>query len=595
MLPEAVASQIAAGEVIQRPANVVKELVENSIDAGATKIEVYIVDAGRTLIQVVDNGRGMSASDARLAFERHATSKIKETDDLYTLQTMGFRGEALPSIAAVSMVELRTRREGDEVGTAVSMTGARMESQKPAACPAGCNIKVLSLFFNVPARRKFLKSDTTEMNNITNALYRIVLVYPGLEFSLSSNGSEIMHLMPANTARRIADVFGKKLSQSLLPVNVETSLCKVSGYVGKPESARKKVPAQYFFANGRFMRHAYFAKAVTSAFERLVPAGEQIPYFIYLETDPASIDVNIHPAKTEIKFENESAVWQILSAAVREAVGVFSQMPTLDFENAGKRPEMPVYDPGKPVAPPRDSMKPGFNPFEMYGRETPRGDSGWEELYKGVPRREPGQTEIFAGEENPGETPPAPQGDVSFQYAGQYIITPAAGGVLVMDQYRAHVRVLYERYSARIASGLRAGQRLLFPEAVKFETRNKALLETVIAEMEKFGFELSPLGADNYAVNSVPGGLEGINPSVLVQDMVEDAMESGNSSVEEINRELALSMARKAAYPCGQVLTREEAAKLVRDLFACASPGRTPDGKKTFVMVSDTEIERLFT
>ena len=344
LLPDSVANQIAAGEVIQRPASVIKELVENAVDAGAKTINVLVVDAGRTTIQVIDDGCGMSETDARLAFERHATSKIRKADDLFALQTMGFRGEALPSIAAVAQVELRTRQSGEEVGTLLTISGSKVVGQEVCSCPVGSNFKVENLFFNVPARRKFLKSNVTELNNIVQAFERIALVYPEIAFTFHSNGSELFNLRATNLRQRIVDVFGKRLNQDLLPVEADTSLCQIIGLVGKPESAKKKGAHQYFFVNGRYMRHPYFHKAVQNAFERLVPTGEQVPYFIYFRVPAENIDVNIHPTKTEIKFENEQAVWQILTATVREAVGVFSEVPTIDFDTEGK-PNIPQFDP----------------------------------------------------------------------------------------------------------------------------------------------------------------------------------------------------------------------------------------------------------
>ena len=341
LLPDSVANQIAAGEVIQRPASVIKELVENSVDAGATAIDVLVVDAGRTSIQVIDNGCGMSETDARLAFERHATSKIRVADDLFSLHTMGFRGEALPSIAAVSQVELRTRLKGEEIGTLLSLSGSRFVSQEACSCPVGSNFLISNLFFNVPARRKFLKSNTTELNNILTAFERIALVNPSVSFTLRSNGTEPFNLRSSNQRQRIVDIFGKRLNQDLLPLGVETSMCNISGFVGKPESARKKGAQQCFFVNGRYMKHPYFHKAVISAFDRLVPVGEQVPYFIYFQVPAADIDVNIHPTKTEIKFENELAIWQILQAAVKEAVGLFSEVPAIDFDTQGK-PDIPI-------------------------------------------------------------------------------------------------------------------------------------------------------------------------------------------------------------------------------------------------------------
>ena len=370
LLPDSVANQIAAGEVIQRPASVVKELVENAVDAGAHIIRVLVVDAGRTSIQVIDDGKGMSETDARLAFERHATSKIRKADDLFALTTMGFRGEALPSIVAVSQVELRTRMAESDLGTCLTISASKVEAQEPVNCPVGSNFKVENLFFNVPARRKFLKSNATELNNILTAFERIVLVYPEINFSLHSNGQELMNLRSGSLRQRIADVFGKRFNQDLLSVDVETTMCKITGFVGKPESARKKGAQNCFFVNGRFMKHAYFHKAVMQAFERLIPVGMQVPYFIYFEVAPSDIDVNIHPTKTEIKFENEQAIWQILLAAVRDAIGKFCEIPQIDFDTEG-RPDIPTFDSQRKTDMPSPSYNPTYNPFKQHS-EHPR-------------------------------------------------------------------------------------------------------------------------------------------------------------------------------------------------------------------------------
>ena len=389
LLPDSVANQIAAGEVIQRPASVIKELVENSVDAGATRIDVAVVDAGRTSILVIDDGKGMSETDARLSFERHATSKIRQADDLFDLHTMGFRGEALASIAAVAQVTLKSRLATEEVGTQLVISGSKIESQEPCSCPQGSSFSINNLFYNVPARRKFLKSNSTELNNILTAFERIVLVNPQITFTLQSNGTELMNLRAANIRQRIIDVFGKRLNQDLLPVNVDTTMCKITGFVGKPESARKKGAHQFFFVNDRYMKHPYFNKAVMTAFERMVPQGEQVPYFLYFTVAPGDIDVNIHPTKTEIKFENEQAIWQILSAAVKESLGMYNDVPTIDFDTEDK-PDIPVYNPEmfpKATAP-KISVDPNYNPFKAHGgsgsRTSAPVDQRWEDLYEGL-------------------------------------------------------------------------------------------------------------------------------------------------------------------------------------------------------------------
>jgi DNA mismatch repair protein MutL len=503
LLPDSVANQIAAGEVIQRPASVIKELVENAVDAGATTIQVLVVDAGRTTIQVIDNGKGMSETDARLAFERHATSKIRKADDLFALTTMGFRGEALPSIAAVSQVELRTKMAGEELGTSLRLSASKVESQEPVNCPVGANFKVENLFFNVPARRKFLKTNATELNNILTAFERIVLVYPNINFILHSNGQELMNLKSGSLRQRIADVFGKRFNQDLLEVKVETSLCKIMGFVGKPESARKKGAHDYFFVNGRFMKHAYFHKAVMQAFDRMVPVGMQVPYFIYFEVAPSDIDVNIHPTKTEIKFENEQAIWQILLAAVKDAIGVFCEVPQIDFDTEG-RPEIPLFssDAEQPKVTPQPSYNASYNPFKQHQTtERPRKSvEGWEQLYEQQPPQEVEQIEVFDAEE---------KSPIHYQYKGRYVMTAVKSGLMIIDQYRADVRIRYEKYLSQLSTQTVSSQRVLFPEVVQFAPSDGVILQKILPELQGMGFELNDLGQYSYGISAVPAGIEG--------------------------------------------------------------------------------------
>lgn len=596
LLPDFVANQIAAGEVIQRPSSVIKELVENSVDAGAKTINVLVVDAGRTSIQVIDDGRGMSLTDARLAFERHATSKIRQADDLYSLHTMGFRGEALPSIAAVAQISLRTRQETDDVGTELFLTGSHITTQQPCACPVGCNFKVENIFYNVPVRRKFLKSNATELSNIITAFERIALVYPEIAFTLHSNGGETFNLKATSLRQRIVDIFGKKLNQELLPVEADTTICKIKGFVGKPESAKKKCLQQYFFVNGRFMKHPYFAKAIQTALERLLPVGEQVPYFIYFDVNPSDIDVNIHPTKTEIKFENEQSIWQVLTAAVREAIGVFNEVPTIDFDVNGK-PEIPMFETGTPVNRPRTTECTGFNPFKSETARPKPLTCDWEQLYAAsvtVPQMPTEDIFSLLDVEGISDNPLADRSTTNFQHKGQYIVTSVKAGLLIVDQHRAHVRVLYEQYIRQMEERKPTSQRMLFPEAVQFNACEATLLDTVVDEMETMGFELSPLGACSYAINSVPAGLEGINPSALVQDMMADVMESGSKVKDEISHTLALSLARKAAIPYGQVLGNEEMEDLINRLFDCTNVNYTPDGKAIYSLLKQADLAKMF-
>lgn len=603
LLPDSVANQIAAGEVIQRPASVIKELVENAVDAGAKHIDVLVVDAGRTSIQVIDDGKGMSETDARLAFERHATSKIRQADDLFALRTMGFRGEALPSIVAVSQVDLQTRTENEEVGTHLTIAGSRFQGQEPCACPVGANFLVENLFYNVPARRKFLKSNATELNNIIAAFERIALVYNDINFTLRSNGAEVFNLKATNLHKRIIDIFGRKLDKDLLPVReVETSICTLQGFVGKPESSKKKCNTQYFFVNGRYMRHPYFHKAVISAFDRLIPTDEQVPYFFYFTVRPEDIDVNIHPTKTEIKFENEQAIWQILSAAVKESLGMYNDVPTIDFDTEDK-PDIPVYNPEmfpKATAP-KISVDPNYNPFKAHGgsgsRTSAPVDQRWEDLYEGLsdaPQdEEPDLFESLQTEESGQTNIIAEKSPTHYQYKGKYIMTAVKSGLMIIDQHRAHVRVLYEQYLAQLAAHENHSQKVLFPEVVQFPASDDVILNKLLPQVKAFGFELEDLGRGSYAVNAVPAGLDGLNPVSLIRDMVEAAKESGVSAIDEINKSLALSMARAAAIPVGQVLGNDEMEGLVNNLFGCSNVNYTPDGKNVLCILQQREIEQL--
>ncbi len=611
LLPDSVANQIAAGEVIQRPASVIKELVENAVDAGATRIDVLVVDAGRTSIQVIDNGKGMSETDARLSFERHATSKIRQADDLFNLHTMGFRGEALASIAAVAQVELKTRQRGEEIGTHLSIAGSRFTGQEACACPEGSNFMIENLFYNVPARRKFLKSNTTELNNILTAFERIALVYPKISFTFRSNGSEMFNLRAGGLRQRIVDIIGRRINQDLLPVNVETSVCAIHGFVGKPESARKKGAQQYFFVNGRYMRHPYFSKAIMSAFERLVPQGEQVPYFIYFDVDAHDIDVNIHPTKTEIKFENEQAIWQILSAATKDAVGMFSDASTIEFDTEGK-PDIPLFDPTRQADLPKVDFNPQYNPFKatpatsshvskvgggMGGElHTSRMADQWQQLYDGLGSpAEPQQEPLFAEPAVPStaESVIAEKSPVHYQYKGRYVMTAVKSGLMVIDQHRAHVRILFEKYQRQLAARKSHSQKLLFPETVQLTAQEAVTLGQVIEEMTAMGFDLSPLGDNTYSVNAIPEGLEGIDVVSLVRDMVASAQERGASAVQEVNDALALSMARAAAIPYGQVLGNEEMENLVNELFQCQNAKYTPDGKNVLNIFKQKDIEQM--
>ena len=616
LLPDSVANQIAAGEVIQRPASVVKELVENSVDAGATTIQVRLTDAGRTNIQVIDNGKGMSETDARMAFERHATSKIRESADLFALYTFGFRGEALPSIAAVAQVELRTRREEDELGTVIHMAGSKLESQEVDMCPVGTNFQVKNLFFNVPARRKFLKSNQTELNNVLTELERIALVNPEIAFSLYHNEVELMNVPQSTMRQRIQHLFGKKLGQELLSLEVDTTLVKVNGCIGVPESARKKGAHCFFFVNGRYMRHPYFHKAVMEAYAHLIPVTEQVPYFLYFTVDPSRIDVNIHPTKTEIKFEDEQAIWQILMASVREVLGRSNMAPTIDFDVADC-PDIPVFATGDTLPPPpMPTVDTNYNPFKQSGSSDgyKRPSTRWEDFYKGVEGSSVGREVKFNAPfedtlpwdvASGADTQKSEQLFVEseevqcgcsdcYQYKGHYVVTSMKSGMVLIDQHRAHVRILFERYLKQLEEQSAISQGMLFPEMLELSISQAAFLESQLDDFARLGFDISNMGGGSFAIQGIPEGIAGLNPTRLVADMLAGAMEKGSMSKEDVHHSMALTMARSAALVVGEVLSAVEMGRLVDELFACEMPSYTPDGKKTFVVVEDVEIEKMF-
>ena len=615
LLPDSVANQIAAGEVIQRPASVVKELVENAIDAGATHIDVVVVDAGKTCIQVIDDGKGMSATDARLAFERHATSKIQHSDDLLTLRTMGFRGEALASIAAVAQVELRTCVKGDTLGTSITIAGSKVENQESVSCPVGSNFSIKNLFFNVPARRKFLKSNQTELSNIITEFERIALVNPDVSFTFHNNDTEMMNLPAIQLRQRIMGVFGKKLNQDLLTLEVDTTMVKIHGFVSRPEAARKKGARQFFFVNGRYMRHPYFHKAVTDAYERLVPPGEQVSYFLYFEVDPANIDVNIHPTKTEVKFVNDQAIWQILSAAIKETLGRFNAVPSIDFDTEDM-PEIPAIDDfsgNSGYVPLETTFDPSYDPFNI-SHSSPSSYSSapksttWEPLFEGLSKSSNAKSQDMMFDEPDAPAEIATEGNAEptlytdvrevvahhYQYKGSYILTSVKSGLMIINQQRAHIRILYDRFMSQLANRKCASQRSMFPDMVHIAASEIPVFEDIMEDMTALGFDLSSLGGGTYAINGVPAGIEGLNPETLVVDMLHAAIEKGCRVKEEVQDILALSLAKAAAIVPGQVLSNAEMNNIVDSLFSSSTPNYTPDGKIILSVVKDEEMEKLF-
>lgn len=622
LLPDSIANQIAAGEVIQRPASVVKELVENAIDAGATQIQILIKDAGKTLVQVIDNGKGMSETDARMAFERHATSKISKADDLFSLHTMGFRGEALASIAAVAQVELRTRQKGADLGIRLEIFGSQLQHIEEEACPEGSIFSVKNLFYNVPARRKFLKTNDTEFRNIITEFERIALVNPSVSMSLYHNDTEILNLPESGLRQRIVNVYGKNLNQKLLSVEAESSLVSINGFVGKPETAKKRGALQYFFVNGRFMKHPYFHKAVMQAYDQLIPAGEMPSYFIYFNLDPSTIDVNIHPTKTEIKFENEQPIWQILLAAVRETLAKSSAIPTIDFDVEGAI-DIPVYNPEKKISgneSPKVQIRSEYNPFK---RETTPSDTrpsfDWTELYQSfeadrsavLPDEEvvekkigsatPIEKEIIEKPLQPAEekvlfanTSVQPVAKPCFQYKNRYLVTTLKSGMAIIDQHRAHLQILFEQYQKSIRQQKAASQQMLFPAIVDFTPAEETILPLLLEDLSYSGFDLSNLGGGSYSINGIPDGMEGVDCVTLLKDIVAKAIETGSKGNEELGDMIAFSMASAQAIPAGKILSSEEMDHLLASLFLCSNMNLTPDGKTILSMLTDDELESRF-
>jgi len=597
VLPDSVANQIAAGEVIQRPASLVKELMENSVDAGADRIQVIIKDAGRTLVQVVDNGCGMSAADARLSFERHATSKIRHAEDLFAIRTMGFRGEAMASISAVAQVEMKTKTHDSEAGTRIVINGSKFELQEPVACQNGTSISVKNLFYNIPARRKFLKAQSTELKHIITEFQRVALAHPEIDFSLFHNDSEVYKLPQAKLHERIQHLFGKNMSQILVAVKTETTIVKVTGYIGKPEYARKTFGEQFFFVNNRFMKHPYLHRAITTSYESLIPSDSIPAYFIYLDIDPAQIDVNIHPTKTEIKFEDERAIYQILQAGIRESLGKFNLTPTLDFDREGAM-EMPYFRPGDPVKVPGIEINTDFNPFNQPGTETsrrtspsewPRQDaaSGWEALYAGLE-----QKQVMPDQQPSSPEPSRPESPSLIQIKGRYILTPVKSGIMVISQARAMERILYEEFLTSRKTQAGTGQKVLFPATFELNPVDFNLLFSITDELSSFGFDIQPFGGHSVIIRALPPELDSDDP----KDLVEKLLEEVRNEIPDISTYIGDVVARKLARIASRSFTRnfteEEMKGLIDRLFSCKEPQFTPGGKAVLTIIGIEEVEK---
>jgi DNA mismatch repair protein MutL len=595
LLPDSVANQIAAGEVIQRPASVVKELMENSVDAGANNIMVIIKDSGKTLIQVIDDGSGMTETDARLSFERHATSKITTAQDLFAITTKGFRGEALASIAAVAMVELKTRREESDTGILVIINGSKVITQEPCSCPVGSSFSVKSLFFNIPARRKFLKSDNTEIRHIVNEFQKIVIAHPGIRFTLYHNDNEIYNLTAGNVRQRIIGVFGKQINQDLIALETETSLISIKGFIGKPENARRTYGEQFFFVNNRFMKHPYFHKAVVEAYQNILPV-EAIPsYFIFMEADPASIDINIHPTKTEIKFEDERSIWQILMASVREALGRFNIVPSLDFENEALI-DIPVRSSsGRIPEPPGIEINTGYNPFhdEERAHERPgyverferENLANWEKLYSSLEKEN----------ENPEQFEKIRESQRKFfQIKNKYIVCPVISGFMLIDQKRAHERVLYERFLECLSNDRAVSQVDMFPVTAELNPADYFIVKEIESELRLLGFSIQHSGKNKITINGRPSGSDSSDPLEVLEILLEDYKNTLADPSTGEKEKVAAAMACASAIPYGKALKQNEMEDLFDTLFACSAPNYSPGGKPVISIITLEEIDKRF-
>ncbi len=622
LLPDAIANQIAAGEVIQRPASVVKELLENAVDAGSTNIKLIVKDAGKTLIQIVDNGCGMSETDARMSFERHATSKIKVAQDLFELRTMGFRGEALASIASIAQVELRTRQQKNELGTRISIEGSQLKVQEPCQCVAGTNIAVKNLFFNVPARRNFLKTNTVEMRHITDEFQRVALAHPDIFFTLQHNGSEVFHLPSTNLRQRIVNILGQNSNKKLVPVSEETDLIKISGFVGKPDYAKKTRGEQYFFVNSRFIKSGWLNHAIITAYEDLLPQNTYPLYVIFIDIDPAHIDINVHPTKQEIKFDDDKMMYNYLKVSVRHALGQYSVTPSLDFEqeaflNTTTQPQG-VWMPGSNSSNPSASTARHADqntssssiPFESNEdiRRQRNNIENWETIYEGL--------DIFGKEDNEQSTTEtitfkskissdaneldddsksfSNQQKQPYQIHNRYIINQVKSGFWVIDQQAAHERILYEKYWGIIETDNPTTQRKLFPQTVHLTPADAILLKDILPQVIRLGFDIETFGGDSFIIHGVPADLpEGMKEQEVIEKLItqyQENLELDLGLKENIARSLALSASIKR----GTKLNFEEMEVLIDKLFACAMPFKSPTGKKCFITFELDDLDKQF-
>jgi DNA mismatch repair protein MutL len=600
LLPDSVANQIAAGEVIQRPASAVKELMDNAIDAGATSIKVILKEAGKSWIQVVDNGCGMSETDARMSFERHATSKIRKAEDLFSIRTMGFRGEAMASVAAVAQVELKTKRVEDETGTLIEIEGSEIRKQEPCSTGNGTSITIKNLFFNIPARRNFLKSNSVELRHIIDEFQRQALSHPDVFYSLHNDGNELFHLPASHLKQRIVNLFGANYQERLVPVEESTDMLSVRGFIGKPEHAKRTRGEQFFFVNSRYIKDAYLNHAVMNAFDELLPSDSFPFYILFIEIDPAKIDVNVHPTKTEIKFDDEKILYAVIRATVKRSLGRYSVSPTIDFNTESSFRNLEPLKPGSEIRIPTITVNPDFNPFKdepKYQKHTsayPKDSTrGWEQLYEIAQKREEEQFSLIP--DAPGETEEqVPQEKSVFQVHNRFIITTIKSGMMVIDQQAAHERILYECFLEKLERSQGASQQSLFPQNIELNTTDFELAKELMDDLKAMGFDLREFGKNSLAVYGIPAEIESGNESALLHGLLENYKQNLGSMKLERRDNLARSLARNAAIKAGKILSRDEMNHLIDELFACQMPQVSINGKSTLFKMTLEDLLRRF-
>lgn len=610
LLPDHVANQIAAGEVVQRPASVVKELLENAIDAKANDIKLIVKDGGKTLVQVIDNGIGMTVTDARLCFERHATSKIRIAEDLFNLNTKGFRGEALASIAAIAHVELKTKKEQEELGTHLIIEGSKTISQEATVSPKGTSFSVKNLFYNIPARRNFLKSDSVEMRHIIDEFHRVALAHPKIAFSLYSNGGELFNLPTSNLRQRIVNIFGGKTNEKLVPINEETEIVNITGFVGKPEFGKKNRGEQFFFVNDRFIKNGYLHHAIMNAYDGLLKEGVQPSYFIYLEVPTHTLDINIHPTKTEVKFDDEQSLYAILRSTVKHSLGQFNVAPVLDFEKDATL-EVPYGFRNKETETPTIEVRSDFNPFKEEVKTKPSysggtsykkatSQTGWESLYVGLAEETINQIEVeeeqIIGslfEENSSEKAEESSAK-TYQIHRKYIVSPIKSGILIINQQRAHERILYEEFLKSITVSKSMTQKLLFPLEIVYSAYEIALLRELQPSLEQVGFEFESTGQEKVVLSGLPINVNEIEAKKVLEQLVFDLKEGIPDSSFSQNDSIAKSIAKSLAVKTGVSLSEKEQVNIVDSLFACKEPDVSPFGKTTFITMNLDELDKRF-